>query len=125
MSNSFAIHNGASFQLPPSYAAPDVLFPPIIRYQESFISANNVPYAPVRKFAIIGRSAISQVGLDWYRAFTGLNISVPITVRLLDPGDGTWKSYDGFMSSPSIGLNLIGGLSYPDFRVSFSGLEES
>lgn len=123
---SFAIHNGSSFQVPPSDAKPDTNLPAIVRYPEHLVTASGGGADSGKPLCVIGRSLINQTGLNWYRGFIGPTVThVAVTVRLLDLATGTWKSYEGIMGEPTLGEPLVGGRYYTDFRVTFTSLKEN
>jgi len=116
-----------NYQEPPVYARPDRIHPPVVRYPEP--KARYAFGRPARAigqpYAVIGRGAISQEGLNWWQAFftSASDLKTEVRVNLYDPLANSWRSGSGFMWRPSFQSKGSTASTYYDFTIRLTGLE--
>lgn len=110
--------------VPPWYAGPDRLHPPLVKYPEP--KAKYGGGRPARAIGLpsaeVGREWISQQGLDWWMSlFTSTSEPyIATSVSLYDPLSNGWRTGSGYVWKPEYrpAENM-----YTDFRVKITGLE--
>ena len=113
--------------VPPSYAYPSIIHPPVLVMPGSTKErGTRIPARVLPKYEFtVGRRWISQEGLDWWFSFfsSHMELYAQVDVTFYRPEEDDWVTGSALMWFPEFGRETISTCIFSNFSVRFTAVE--